>query len=254
MLGLKLMRKCQIVHADIKLDNILISEDKQKLKICDLGCAHDVQETEATSYVCSRWYRAVEICLGHKYDTQSDMWSTATCIYEMFTGQVLFTGDSNNDMLRLFQESLGKILRKMVNLGERGARHHFNAQGEFVWRTYDKSTRKSVTKVLTDFPTVKLEDRIYNYLASDASSQQKRKARQLGEFLVKCMLWDPTKRATPEVALEHVFLTEKWTDEPGDKKPGEKAAEKPGEKKPSAGEKRPGSTPVTEKKHAPVKK
>ena len=42
------------------------------------------------------------------------MWSTAVCIYEMFTGQVLFTGDSNNDMIRLFQESLGKILRKMV--------------------------------------------------------------------------------------------------------------------------------------------
>jgi serine/threonine protein kinase len=156
-------------------------------------------------------------------------------------------------MIRLFQESLGKILRKMVNLGERGARHHFNREGEFVWRTCDRQTRKSVTKVLTDFPTVKLEDRIFNHLSSDASPQQKRKARQLGEFLVKCLLWDPTKRATPEVALEHTYLTEKWTEEPGERKAAERPGEKPAEKK-APGEKKPGSTPVAEKKPAPVKK
>merc|ERR1712139_678826 len=103
------MKQCQIVHADIKLDNILISENKQKLKICDLGCAHQLDEVDPTAYICSRWYRAVELSLCAKYDCGIDTWSSAVTVFEMYTGQVMFTGDSNNDMIRMFQCSLGKM-------------------------------------------------------------------------------------------------------------------------------------------------
>ncbi|KAH9030022.1 kinase-like domain-containing protein, partial [Lactarius pseudohatsudake] len=36
-LALSLLRKCNIMHADIKPDNILVNEQKIQLKLCDFG-------------------------------------------------------------------------------------------------------------------------------------------------------------------------------------------------------------------------
>jgi len=55
--------------------------------------------------------------LGLTYDHPLDMWSVGCCLYELYTGKVLFPGSTNNDMLRLHMELKGlfpkKILRKV---------------------------------------------------------------------------------------------------------------------------------------------
>ena len=55
--ALKLLKKCNIVHADIKPDNILVNETKSILKLCDFGSASLVSENEITPYLVSRFYR-----------------------------------------------------------------------------------------------------------------------------------------------------------------------------------------------------
>ncbi|CAG2056520.1 unnamed protein product, partial [Timema podura] len=60
-LALKLLKKANILHADIKPDNILVSESKLVLKLCDFGSASHVAENEITPYLVSRFYRAPEI-------------------------------------------------------------------------------------------------------------------------------------------------------------------------------------------------
>ncbi|VDN13633.1 unnamed protein product [Dibothriocephalus latus] len=61
LLALKLMRKCNILHADIKPDNVLVHENKITLKLSDFGSACSVQENEITPYLVSRFYRAPEV-------------------------------------------------------------------------------------------------------------------------------------------------------------------------------------------------
>jgi serine/threonine-protein kinase PRP4 len=61
LLGLTLLRKCNIIHADIKPDNILVNETKNFLRICDLGSASDASENDITPYLVARFYRAPEI-------------------------------------------------------------------------------------------------------------------------------------------------------------------------------------------------
>jgi serine/threonine-protein kinase PRP4 len=52
--ALKLLRKCNIIHADIKPDNILVNETKSLLKLCDFGSASLISENEITPYLVSR--------------------------------------------------------------------------------------------------------------------------------------------------------------------------------------------------------
>ncbi|XP_029324138.1 serine/threonine-protein kinase PRP4 homolog isoform X3 [Mus caroli] len=60
-LALKLLKRCNILHADIKPDNILVNESKTILKLCDFGSASHVADNDITPYLVSRFYRAPEI-------------------------------------------------------------------------------------------------------------------------------------------------------------------------------------------------
>lgn len=60
-LALKLLKRANILHADIKPDNILVSESKLVLKLCDFGSASHAHENEIAPYLVSRFYRAPEI-------------------------------------------------------------------------------------------------------------------------------------------------------------------------------------------------
>lgn len=65
LLALKLLKRANILHADIKPDNILVNENKLVLKLCDFGSASHVADNESTPYLVSRFYRAPEISKYH---------------------------------------------------------------------------------------------------------------------------------------------------------------------------------------------
>ena len=81
--ALKLLKKCQLLHADIKPDNILVNESKSVLKLCDFGSGTNAKDAEITPYLVSRFYRAPEIIMGCPYDYGIDLWSVAVSIFEV---------------------------------------------------------------------------------------------------------------------------------------------------------------------------
>lgn len=64
--ALRLLYEAGIVHADIKLDNILCSADLKHVKLCDFGSAFRLSDSDnhPTPYLVSRFYRAPEVILG----------------------------------------------------------------------------------------------------------------------------------------------------------------------------------------------
>lgn len=107
-LALKLLKRAGILHADIKPDNILVNEGHLTLKLCDFGSASTINDNDITPYLVSRFYRSPEIILGIPYDHGIDMWSAGCTIYELYTGKILFSGKSNNQMLKFFMDLKGK--------------------------------------------------------------------------------------------------------------------------------------------------
>lgn len=61
LLALKHLKRLNIIHADIKPDNIMVNANKTQLRLCDFGSACFNDETEITPYLVSRFYRAPEI-------------------------------------------------------------------------------------------------------------------------------------------------------------------------------------------------
>uniref|UniRef100_A0A8B9HLZ5 Serine/threonine-protein kinase PRP4 homolog n=1 Tax=Astyanax mexicanus TaxID=7994 RepID=A0A8B9HLZ5_ASTMX len=152
-LALKLLKRCNILHADIKPDNILVNESKTILKLCDFGSASHVADNDITPYLVSRFYRAPEIIIGKPYDYGIDMWSVGCTLYELYTGKILFPGSSNNHMIKLAMDLKGKMPNKMIRKGL-FKDQHFDQNLNFLYIEVDKVTeREKVTVMSTINPT-----------------------------------------------------------------------------------------------------
>ncbi|KAI9644812.1 U4/U6 small nuclear ribonucleoprotein prp4 [Ciborinia camelliae] len=204
-LGLSLMKKCNILHADLKPDNILVNETRNMLKICDLGSASDATDNEITPYLVSRFYRAPEIILGMKYDFAIDIWSIGCTLYELYTGKILFTGRSNNQMLRSIMDCRGKFSVKMLKKAD-FAGVHFDDMLNFRSVEPDKLTGKDVVKTMAFAkPSRDLRTRLIS--ASKGLTEVEQKDLTLfADLLERCLALNPEKRITPSEALKHPFI------------------------------------------------
>lgn len=86
--------------------------------------------------------------LGMPYDYAIDMWSIGCTLYEMYTGKILFTGNSNNQMLKAIIEVRGKFSAKLYRRGEL-APLHFDEMGNFISVEQDKVLGKVRARKLT---------------------------------------------------------------------------------------------------------
>lgn len=226
LLALSLMRKCSIVHADIKPDNVLVSENKAVLKVCDLGTAAEVTAGEITPYLVSRFYRAPEISksasrllddfewqltsvLGLPYDTAIDIWAIGCTLFELYTGKILFPGRSNNHMLLLQQETKGKLPHRMIKKATLGAMH-FDENNNFLSAEKDRITGADVVKTVV---ISKASRDLRSRLMPSSSVQAKMGVDELKQMqafvdlLDKCLMLDPVRRISPREALLHPFVT-----------------------------------------------
>lgn len=92
--GLEVAHNNQIVHRDIKPQNIIISREG-KVKVTDFGIAKSVSSNTNTSDAMgSVHYTSPEQARGGYSDAKSDIYSLGIVMYEMVTGRVPFDGET----------------------------------------------------------------------------------------------------------------------------------------------------------------
>ncbi len=92
--GIAAAHEQQIIHRDIKPQNMLISKDG-KVKVADFGIARAVTTQTMTSEAMgSVHYISPEQARGGYCDERSDIYSLGITIYEMVTGILPFQGDN----------------------------------------------------------------------------------------------------------------------------------------------------------------
>ncbi|KAI8920408.1 kinase-like domain-containing protein [Entophlyctis helioformis] len=205
-LSLSLLKKCNILHSDIKPDNILVSENKSALKLCDLGSASDASENEVTPYLVSRFYRAPEIILGVPYDAAIDMWSVGCTLYELSTGKILFPGRTNNHMLRLMMDVKGKFPVKMLKRGAFSS-EHFDDMNNFLQQDTDKITGKDVIKTVTVIKATKDLRQTLLAGAGRLGEDEQWLVQQFADLLDRALHLSPERRLTVKEALQHPFIS-----------------------------------------------
>jgi serine/threonine protein kinase len=100
-LGLSQAHEHDVVHRDIKPDNIMVS-DKDELTILDYGLARLLGKARLTrtgTVMGTAAYMSPEQARGEDVGTSSDIWSLGVVLYEMLSGRVPFEGESDVAMM-----------------------------------------------------------------------------------------------------------------------------------------------------------
>ena len=97
--AIKYIHSKNIVHRDIKLDNVLIDLNNN-IKICDFGVGKMIHDKEILMDQCGTpAYIAPEILLNKGYDGFGvDVWSSGIVLYTMLSGMVPFKANNLTDL------------------------------------------------------------------------------------------------------------------------------------------------------------
>ncbi|VYS45944.1 unnamed protein product [Arabidopsis thaliana] len=203
-ISLKHLKNCGVLHCDIKPDNMLVNEGRNTLKLCDFGSAMFAGTNEVTPYLVSRFYRAPEIILGLPYDHPLDIWSVGCCLYELFSGKIMFPGSTNNEMLRLHMELKGAFPKKMLRKGA-FIDQHIDKDLCFYATEEDSVTRKTTKRMM-----VNIKPKEFGSVIKQRYKDEDSKLLvHFRDLLDRIFILDPQKRITVSQALAHPFITGK---------------------------------------------
>ncbi len=96
--GLEYAEGRQIVHRDIKPDNLMINDDGQ-VKIADLGLAKRGEGTTKRGIIGTPHFIPPEQALGKEVDHRADIYSLGATFFRMITGRTVFSGQTAKEIV-----------------------------------------------------------------------------------------------------------------------------------------------------------
>ncbi|AFZ80476.1 protein kinase domain containing protein [Theileria equi strain WA] len=211
--GLSFLRKKQLIHTDIKPENILLTCGKDDyievpfprsttgmmtkrpatadIKIIDFGSA--IYEDEYhSSIINTRQYRSPEVILDIGWTYTSDLWSLGCTLMELYTGHLLFRTHSHLEHLAMIEKILGKIPERMLDAARKTDGKHYVHQDRPELNWPDGAKSKSSIERVNDCRNV--------------LDQVKPEHRVFAEFIKYILNPDSSARPSPEEAMEHEFF------------------------------------------------
>jgi len=221
--GLKHIHSKNIIHTDIKLDNILIQNSIEtikynkdiNIKICDFGTSHYTNE-KCNFGIGTIDYSAPECIIGLPYGSGIDIWAVGCIVFELITGVCLFdytryyedgsdcsTGfssesyENENDKTQI--EFLLLCMMKIILGGFPGK---LFKKGKYYENYFDYKGRLRFTPLFLE------EDTILNVLVNEFHFEPD-ESEDITEFLVKLLSIDPDKRSNVNELLKDKWLIDR---------------------------------------------
>ena len=162
-----------------------------EVKICDMGNACWFTYHFSTA-IQTRQYRSPEVLLGINYNETADIWSLACIVFELATGDYLFsprkgeTYSKNDDHIAKFIRMLGKMPK------------NFALSGDYSYKYFN---RKGEMRRIHNIPKIPLKMVLmmkYHF--------KEKEAQALSDFLMPMLEYLPEKRASARELLNHPWL------------------------------------------------
>jgi serine/threonine protein kinase len=176
--GLTYLKKNNIIHRDIKTENILFKDSSQDtIVLIDFGISIrlDNNSIDINKNVQTIYYRAPEIILGSVYDYKIDMWSLGCVVYEIFYRTPLFQCKNNDELFLnqniIFDPPEPDFIKKHPKI------YHF----------YDNIDSPSCLIYNNNIYAFKK----YKFIATHQEPE-------IIDIVLRCCCWDLEKRPTPE--------------------------------------------------------
>ena len=188
LFSLLFLRNINIIHCDLKPENILIfPNNPNQIKVIDFGSSCFEKE-RIYLYIQSRFYRAPEVLLDLGYNYEIDMWSLGCILYELYTGNPLFSGMNEMEQIYLIMEKIGVPPLYIIENSPKAKIFFDNNLRPFKLKDENNNIFKPGSKKIKDL----IKEAPDNFI----------------DFINKCLLWNPLERLTPDKALLHPFIIE----------------------------------------------
>jgi len=146
------LHSLNVVHRDIKLDNILIEEDTKMVKMIDFGFSVIVNQNRLKIFCGTPNYMSPEIVRRVDYDGKPvDMWALGVLLYVMLTGTFPFKGTSEQDLFKKIRNGYYNVNHEAI-CGNKEIK-------ELLSRLLDTDhIRRMTAEELVEHPFVKCDD------------------------------------------------------------------------------------------------
>ncbi|XP_034473653.1 mitogen-activated protein kinase kinase kinase 7-like [Drosophila innubila] len=82
--GIVYLHEKNVIHRDLKTDNLLLYDNCRTVKICDFGTVKEIA-TNNTANTGTPYYMAPEVAISGKYDTKCDVYSFGIIFWEVMS-------------------------------------------------------------------------------------------------------------------------------------------------------------------------
>ena len=197
--ALKHLETIQLMHRDLKPDNILVNIATDQLKLADFGSAKFVLENQPSeTYICSRFYRAPELILDRNiYTTSIDIWSFGCIFGEFAKGRPLFTGSCQVDVLASIMKCRGMVT--IADIADMATLNTCVINSDCISKI---DTKRVGPKPWSSVFRRKINSK--HVLTSYGATYE--------DILDSCLQWNPKNRPTASSLVEKAFFGPKTLD------------------------------------------
>jgi dual specificity tyrosine-phosphorylation-regulated kinase 1 len=194
-----------VIHCDLKPENILLRHPKRSgVKVIDFGSSCR-SNRRMYPYIQSRFYRSPEVLLGLPYTVAIDMWSLGCILFEMHTGEPLFSGSDQFDQMQKIVKILGMIPDEMLERIEDEQRiQFFEKDFRNRWTIKQKEDNSSIVT-----PSINPKASLIKILENKINANQQAAAsyEMFVDLIFKMLAYNPEARISPEECMLHPFIT-----------------------------------------------